>query len=247
MSTSNGSTPELLKKLEEGIEQVRNSERFREYLDTCARFHNYSLGNQILIAMQRPAATRVAGFHTWLGMDRHVNKGEKGIKILAPVTYKRQGEDEDDEPEMAVTFRTVHVFDVSQTDGKALPEIARHLDGNDGALYDKLAAIAIAEGLTIEREPKNTTANGYYTGKTIWISPELAPTMAVKTFVHELAHHFAGHTGSCMQSRSVAETIVESVAYVVLGHFGIDSSQYSFDSWPHGRRTRRYSRASWPR
>lgn len=234
MSEKNGTTQELLRKLERGIEDVRSSERFREYLDTCARFHNYSLGNQILIAMQKPTATRVAGFHTWLGMDRHVMRGEKGIKILAPMTFKsfRGRKDEDDETaETVTTFRTVHVFDVSQTDGKPLPEIARHLDGDDGSLYARLAAIAIGEGLTIERGAKSTSANGYYNyaARTIWVSSELSPTMAVKTMAHELAHHFGGHTGSCVQSRNVIECIAESVAYVVLGHFGIDSSQYSFD------------------
>lgn len=138
------------------------------------------------------------------------------------------GED-DEEPETAVTFRTVHVFDISQTDGRPLPEIARHLDGDDGNLYDRLAAIAMAEGLALDRRERGISANGSYDGRTIWVDGGLAPQMAVKTFIHELAHHFGGHTGSCMQSRNVAETIAESVAYVVLGHFGIDSSQYSFD------------------
>jgi hypothetical protein len=232
MPNGQSSTPELLKKLEEGIEQVRNSERFREYLDTCARFHNYSLGNQILIAMQRPAATRVAGFHTWLGMERHVMKGQKGIAILAPMTYKRRTDEDEETTETAVTFRRVYVFDVSQTDGKPLPEIAPRLDGDDGNLYEKLAAVATAEGLTLDRDANHGhgSANGYYRGgQLIWIDPALSPAMSVKTFVHELAHHFSGHTGSCMESRNVAETIAESVAYVVLGHFGIDSSGYSFD------------------
>ncbi|KKN84799.1 hypothetical protein LCGC14_0286120, partial [marine sediment metagenome] len=224
---------ELVQRLEEGFAQVRDSDRFRTYLDTCAKFHKYSIRNTMLIWMQRPDASKVAGFHTWLNMGRAVKKGEKGIQILAPLPYRKVEETEDGEEATIETvyFRPVHVFDVSQTEGDDLPAIANDLDGDDAGLFSKLDAIAQQEGLSVDRAPgRGNGANGFYSSQRnlIWLKPESSPLMATKTLAHELAHHFAGHqmNGQC---RDEQETVAESAAYIVLGHYGIDAGSYSFD------------------
>ena len=121
-------TDELLQRLTEGVEKLTSSEEWVRYLDVQRRFHRYSFGNCLLIALQRPDATRVAGFHRWLELRRHVRRGEKGIAILAPIVHRLKVEDEATGEERTIqsaprAFRVVHVFDVSQTDGDDLPEI----------------------------------------------------------------------------------------------------------------------------
>jgi hypothetical protein len=228
---------QLIERLERGFQQVQTSEEYQRYLKTVARFHEYSVSNTMLIWMQRPDATHVAGFRTWLSLGRHVLKGERGIRIFAPMTYHKrvtvtdQKTGELNEEEIALLrFRAVSVFDISQTDGDELPEPpVTHLAGEDRSLGQRLACLAADQGLTVDRVPSQggtALANGWYdrNGRTIWVDPELAPVMAAKTLCHEIAHHFAEH----IDSRQEHETIAESVAYIVLGHFGIDSSGYSF-------------------
>ena len=118
---------QLVAQLRQGIEQVKDSKRFAEYLAFAGRFHHYSFNNRILIWAQRPGASQVAGFQSWKQLGRHVRKGEKGIAILAPMTFKPEVEQAGPEAEdvgatrAVVGFRVVHVFDVSQTEGEALP------------------------------------------------------------------------------------------------------------------------------
>src|SRR5439155_10733512 len=127
-------------------------------------------------------------------------------------------------------FRAVSVFDISQTDGDELPRPpVTLLAGDTESFGQSLATIAVAEGLIIDRAPGHGGAggaNGWYARRTrtIWVDPDLAPVMAAKTLCHELGHHFAEH----IDSRQEHETIAESVAYIVLGHFGVDASDYSF-------------------
>jgi antirestriction protein ArdC len=228
---------QLIERLERGFQQVQESDEYRRYLSIVARFHEYSVSNTMLIWMQRPDATHVAGFRTWLSLGRHVLKGERGIRIFAPMTYRKtvrvtdQTTGEPDEQEIAMLrFRAVSVFDISQTDGDELPQPpVTHLVGDDESLGESLAAIAAREGLTISRSEGlgvSGGANGWYarSTRTIWVDPDLEPRMAAKTLCHEIAHHFAEH----IDNRQEHETIAESVAYIVLGHFGIDSSNYSF-------------------
>ena len=226
---------ELMQKLEHGFQAVRESDRFMAYLDTCAKFHNYSPQNAMLIMLQRPASTHVAGFNSWIGkFNRRVNKGEKGIAILAPTRFQAKEEDEEGNVTQrdAVGFRTVYVFDVSQTDGDPLPTPNDELEGvDDAGLFAALDTLAHSEGITVDRADgrMNGGANGFYRRDSheIWIRPDVSLVMAAKTFAHELAHHFAEHdtNGHCREEK---ETIAESVAYIVLGHFGIDASGYSF-------------------
>jgi hypothetical protein len=226
---------ELIEKLEKGFQQVQESDEYRRYLATVSRFHKYSISNTMLIWMQRPVATLVAGFRAWLSLGRQVRKGERGIRIFAPMPYKRtftvtdEETGEPNEQEIAqLRFRAVSVFDLSQTEGDDLPEPpVALLRGDDGALWDQLALIATGEELAIDRSlGRGQGANGWYakSSRSIWVDPGLEPVMAAKTLCHEIAHHFAEH----IDSRKEHETIAESVAFVVLGHFGIDASDYSF-------------------
>ncbi len=228
---------ELVKKLERGFQRVQESAEYRSYLDTVSRFHKYSMSNTMLIWVQRPSATHVAGFHTWLSLGRHVRKGEKGIRIFAPMPYRRTVSTVDEETGIAeeeefngLRFRAVSVFDISQTDGDDLPEPpVILLSGDDTSLWQSLSMIAHSERLAIDRRPGRGgahEANGWYdrTGREIWIDPGLEPVMAGKTLCHEIAHHYAEH----IDTRQEHETIAESVAYIVLGHFGIDAGDYSF-------------------
>ena len=225
---------ELAERLEAGFKQVQGSADFQQYLKTCARFHQYSIGNVMLIHVQRPDASRVAGFKTWHSLGRRVRKGERGIKILAPRTFKRRDDDEDDDTERveSVTyFVPVHVFDVSQTEGDELPSPTTELEGvDDAGLYSALERLAWGEGLTVDRTPgERSAANGFYSEdrRLIWVKPEASLAQATKTLAHELSHHYAEHkvNGHC---RDESETIAEASAYVILAHFGIDSADYSF-------------------
>jgi hypothetical protein len=228
---------ELVRKLERGFQVVQKSAEYRSYLKTVSRFHNYSISNTLLIWLHRPNATRVAGYHTWLSLGRQVRWGQRGIRILAPMYYRRTPSATDEETGEVeereirkLQFRAVSVFDISQTDGDAIaqPPVTL-LSGDDGGLWQRLIAIAQAEHLTIDRKDGRGGAggaNGWYDrmGHEIWIDPDLEPRMAAKTLCHELAHHYAEH----IDDRTEHETIAESVAYVVLGHFGIDAGDYSF-------------------
>ena len=134
---------ELIEKLERGFQQVQNSEEYRSYLRTVSRFHKYSISNTMLIWLQCPDATHVAGFHTWLSLGRHVRKGEKGIRIFAPMPYRRTVSTVDEETGITeeeeingLRFRAVSVFDISQTDGDDLPEPpVTLLSGDDTSLW----------------------------------------------------------------------------------------------------------------
>ena len=237
------STQDLLAKIEAGTEAIRTSDDFAELLRIAAKFHNYSFGNVMLISLQMPGATRVAGFHTWLKLGRSVRKGEHGIRILAPCVGKARASDDeqpDDAPEGTQTaprrmfFKAVPVFDISQTDGEDFPEIARKLDGDDeiGLLRDMWCAAGAAE-LTIDVEPTHGhgDANGYYVAseRRIWLNGELSGVQTCKTIAHELAHHFAGHGDKdCHDSRGERECVAESAAYMVMQAYGIDSGQYTF-------------------
>ena len=222
----------LLQQLEQGFQSVKESDRYTEYLKFCARFHNYSAHNCVLIMLQRPLASNVAGFNTWKSLGRYVRKGEKGIQILAPRPYRRTTENGDGEEETieGIYFQPVHVFDVAQTEGDELPSPNDRLTGDDNGLWNALRTLALRERLAVDqRANESTAANGFYrkADRRIWVRPDMSPAQSAKTLAHELAHYFAEHdvNGHC---RNEAETIAESAAYIVLAHFGIDAGAYSF-------------------
>lgn len=243
----------VLKQLKDGVEDIQQSERFRLFLSTMARFHDYSIGNLILIMIQKPEATRVAGFNTWKDMGRWVKSGEKGIAILAPVmpprptcpkcgTKIRKGvrfcpqcgeqiEAAEGFEETPHYFKVVYVFDLSQTEGKSLPEFdVPSLTGEaNEELFNSAVTLAGTQGLEVSFESRpdmDPGIKGFYSSKLIWVRPEEPRAQQLKTMLHELAHYFS--EGVFRIPRRDAETIAESAAFAVGAHFGFDSGVRSF-------------------
>lgn len=187
---------EILERLTAGIAELTTSEAWERWLRFQSRFHHYSAQNVLLIQMQRPDATRVAGFHAWLKLGRHVRKGEKGIAILAPVTRRTRDEDEQGGEDVVrkavVGFRATYVWDVAQTDGDALEEPPVHrLTGADPmGLFEKLSLVVREIGYTVEDEYLSGGVNGDCSvdERRIRIEVRNDPAQQVKTLAHELAH-----------------------------------------------------------
>jgi len=246
----------LHEQISDGVAALVESEGWRAMLDTAAKFHSYSLGNLLLIGAQAPQATRVAGFRTWQSLGRQVRKGERGIAILAPCTYRPKSADRAEPagpagPEPATTsgggvapqggggrqvrgFRVVHVFALSQTEGALLPDVAPTLlEGLAPAgLWDALAEQITAHGYTVHRGDTGR-ANGWTdpTSRTVRVSGGVDDAQAVKTLLHELAHIEAGHVGDLptyATCRGRCEVEAESIAYVVATAQGMHASGYSF-------------------
>ena len=234
-----------------------------------SKFHNYSFNNTMLIAMQKPDATLVAGFKAWQkNFDRHVKKGEKGIRILAPAPYKIKEErdkidpvtqelllDKDGNPqkeEVEITipaFRAVSVFDVAQTDGKPIPELAaKELLSDVEGYQDMIRAVEAISPVPIELEEIAGDSKGYYDreAKRIAVQENMSEGQTLKTMIHEVAHSKL-HSKEVEQDeqmkkdRNTKEVEAESIAYTVCQHFGIDTSDYSFGyiaGWSSGRDTK---------
>lgn len=223
-----------MQTLEQGVESIVDGEDFRRFLTVVARFHTYSFGNTFLIAMQRPDATRVAGYRKWQELGRQVKKGEQGIKILVPHKLRVQpSETEEDEKRTIVTsFGVGTVFDIAQTEGEALPEppVAREIRESTDAgtsLFGHLERYLDAHSISVVREDTRP-AKGYWEplSRRVALDERLEGDQATKTLAHETAHFVAGHELGI--PRNDAETVAESSAFVVLQHYGIDSSEYSF-------------------
>lgn len=225
---------EYVKQLAEETDAVRQSTEYQEYLDCMAKFWRYSLHNQILIHVQRPPASRIAGFRTWNELGRRVKVGEKSIKILAPFTKKLVKKDEQtsEEKEISLTyFCPVSVFDVSQTEGSELPKLDIDISGNTHEwLLKKL--VEFCKTRQIEVEFKELGINGLYgysQGGKIVVGTNQSPNMQVNTLVHEIAHELIHYLPEGKQfSKQDREIQAESVAYVVcsvLG-LGVKSSVY---------------------
>jgi hypothetical protein len=220
---------DALDRLERGIQTLVNRDNWLNYLKTQAVFHAYSFNNTCLILNQCPQASHIAGFQSWKKLDRAVKKGEKAIRILAPLVRK----DPDRPDEIAsIAFKSVSVFDISQTEGKPLPKIADRLEGEDRGLLDALKGFAHSKGFKIEAKDLGET-NGscsYRDPIEIAINPHRSPLHQAKTLAHELAHALL-HCGNRYKGhdpRSAVELEAESVAFITLHHFGIDSGEYSF-------------------
>ena len=202
---------EITDRLEQGIKELFESERFKEYLRTMSKFYNYSFNNTLLIAMQKPEATLIAGYTAWQrNFDRHVMKGEKGIRILAPAPYKAKVEKEKIDPKtqkpmldkdgkpitetvevMRPAFKVVSVFDVSQTEGKELPDIV--VDELTGSVENYAAffeALRQESPVPIAFEDISGGAKGYYhlEDRRIAIQEGMSEVQTVKTAIHEIAH-----------------------------------------------------------
>ena len=249
---------EITDKLEQGIKELFESEKFKEYLTTMSKFYNYSFNNTLLIAMQKPDATLIAGYTSWQrNFDRHVMKGEKGIKILAPAPYKAQEEREKIDPAtqkpvldadgkpvtetvevLRPAFKVVSVFDVSQTDGKELPDIA--VDELTGSVENYAAffeALKQESPVPISFEDIPGGAKGYFSHveNRIAIQDGMTEIQTVKTAIHEIAHaklHAIKPDEKVApeerKDRHTKEVEAESVAYTVCQRYGIETSDYSF-------------------
>ena len=242
----------ITEKLEKGIQNLFESDNFKNYLKTLSKFHHYSLGNTILIAMQKPDATLVAGYTSWQkNFRRHVKKGEKGISILAPTPYKKKVAIEKVDPttgdkakeiqEIVVSaFKVVNVFDVSQTEGKELPSIGVSELTGDVAHFDKvLESLKRSCPVPIEFEEIRNGAKGYFQAveNRIAVQKDMSQVQTVKTLIHEMAHQKL-HSDDPELSRNAKEVEAEAVAYTVSQHFGIDTSDYSFGyiaGWSKGK------------
>ena len=240
-----------LDRLGDGIRSVWESQAWRRWLDSLAKFHDYSLNNTMLIAMQMPEATRVASYRSWRrDFDRHVKKGERGIEILVPMVVKSRSEDEevpqDDEGtterKRLVGFRVGHVFDVSQTEGEPLPEIASHVSADVSgfdSLMDAIRAVSAYPIEVVDGLPPET--NGLFSRRMGYIAVRrgMPQGQTVKTALHELAHSVM-HDADAKElpDRSMREVQAESVAYAVSAALGLDTSGYSFGyvaSWAVGK------------
>lgn len=206
-----------------------HSEALSRLLAAMARFHRYSWGNVVLIASQRPDATRVAGFHAWKRLGRSVKAGERGIAIRAPMLYRRSsGQGGPDDEEEALRFRLAHVFDITQTEGEPPPEIESPV-GAPGSALPRLLSFAEQCGIVILYE-ELVGAEGVSSGGTVRIQRGLAPAEEFSTLVHEIAHELL-HQGpdAVRDTRTVRETEAEAVAHVVCQAVGIGSTAASRD------------------
>lgn len=256
----NAKTPEqrraeaetLQASIVEQVEQLRESEAWSRFLEFAQAFHRYSINNLLLILSQRPDATRVAGYRTWQSVGRQVTKGQRGIRIFGgrDIVTIEQDERTGKETERRMRrFFPVSVFDVSQTEpidpsAEDPSAIAHRLTGDDplgilAAVTDYLTG----QGWTVEREPIGGDINGYTTTdgtRRVVVDAALSPAQAAKTALHEAAHvllHAEEDPAEYVQHRGVKETEAESVAYVVAGVLGLDTSSYSIGyvaGWSEG-------------
>jgi hypothetical protein len=234
-----------IEDLAQETDQARISQTLQRYLEMLSKFHHYSWHNQMLIWIQSPQATQVAGYRTWKQkFKRQVKRGENGIAILAPCLYRskiqaKTSDEEDpdlgsslltsscEEPESIhshLTFRVVHVFDVSQTEGEPLPECPEWRDHDkDPSLEDALLAFAKKKGIQVERTDDLGGPEGVSSGGKI----RLLHTTGTRTLVHELAHELFEHSKLEIHSLSTAqqrEVEADAAAYVVCHHFGLKST-----------------------
>lgn len=225
-------------KLAEALAEGR-SEALSAYLGAMSRFHRYSLHNVLLIAAQRPDATHVAGFRKWLELERAVRKGEKGIAIFAPMIRKARGDtsaeagEEPEEPgqvRAVQRFRVVYVFDVSQTEGKPLPEFAK-VKGEPGERLSLLRELTNSRGISLEFAPDLGGAQGASSGGVIHLLEGLPPAEEFAVLAHELAHEILHHdpNGERPESRTVRETEAEAVAFVVTSACGLETGTAARD------------------
>ena len=212
--------------VEQACRELLSSDGWRRFAETRATFHRYSFGNCMLIAIQAPAATQVAGFKTWQGLGRQVRKGERSIRILAPMAVKERDAAGDETGDRFTVFRAVPVFDIAQTDGEPLAQPPREpVTGDSHAAYvERLEQYARTLGYSVDREELDA-AGGYCDArnKRIVVSTNIdAANAEVRVLVHELAHALG--VGYAEYGREVAEVIVETATVIVCGSIGLDTS-----------------------
>lgn len=244
---------EITEQLEAGVKAVFESDAYKAYLNCMSKFHNYSLNNTLLIALQRPDASLCASYTSWQrDHGRQVRKGEKGIKIIAPCKYKVELEERDEQgnpkTEEKTGFKVVTTFDISQTDGPDLPSFGVDELSGDVNGYRKLFnALTEICPVPIFVEDIRDGAKGYYSDveRKIVIKEDMSQLQTIKTMIHEMAHeklHAKEHIDKEHPSdRRTKEVEAESIAYTICQHYGLDSSDYSFSyvaGWSSGKETK---------
>ncbi len=222
----------LIQQLEAG-----HSEALTNYLTAMGRFHNYSFGNILEIARQKPDATRVAGMYAWNQLGRKVKKGEKGIRILAPMIGTRKKKDTEKTQDSAaahkpiiVGFRSAYVFDVSQTEGAALPALTERVTGTVGESRSRLIEFTTNQGIQLEWKDSIAPALGVSYGGRIALQPGQAPAEEFSTLVHELAHEMLHKAERrTATTKTVRETEAEAIAFVVGTTIGLDTGRACAD------------------
>lgn len=244
---ANKDIKEITEQLEQGVKDVFESDKYKEYLDFMGKFHDYSVNNIILIMMQNPDASLVAGYKAWqTKFHRQVRKGEKAIRILAPCPHKIVKEDEDGNQREVrwTTYRAVSVFDISQTDGDAIPEgCVNTLTGEVVGYGELLAKLIAVAPVKVEFEDIQGGANGYFNivEKRIAIKSGMSEQQTIKTLIHEISHailHNRENGAERGADKYTKEVQAESVAYTVCSMIGLDTAEYSFGyvaGWSKGK------------
>ncbi len=242
---NNDKTAQAFELIEQGVKEVYSSDKFKNYLSCLSKFHSYSLNNTLLILQQNPNATHVAGYNSWkYNFNRQVNKGEKGLIILAPFPKKEKrivdtldenGNPIQEEKEIEkLCFKTTTVFDISQTSGEPLPSLISDLKGSNKEILAMIETIQTACPTPIEfkNEMEDPVfingAKGYYspTQDKIVVNKDLEDLHIAKTLIHEYAHSILHKQTD--KDKSQREIEAESLAFVLCDHFGLDTSEYSF-------------------
>ena len=254
---------DIIKNLEEGVKSLFESEKYMNYLKVMSKFHNYSFNNSLLIALQMPQASLVAGYSTWKNtFHRQVEKGQKAIKIIAPSPYKIDKIQDKIDPNtnrpmldakgnvikekvkvVVPAYKVTNVFDVSQTSGEPLPSLVNELSGNVDEYNNFIEAIKRTSPVPIKFEEMDTNAKGYYNieNKCIVIKDNMSQVQTAKTLIHEIAHSILHEKETGIEKeadRNTKEVQAESVAYATCQHFNIDTSDYSFGyiaGWSSGK------------
>lgn len=241
---------EITEKLEKGVKEIYESENYKAYLDFMGKFWDYSFNNCVLIMMQKPEATLVAGYRAWQNkFKRFVKKGEKGITILAPCPHKVTKEVKDENGNIEVkeinftTFRACTVFDISQTDGEDVPSIVTELSGEVENYADMLDKLITLSPVPVGFESIKGGAKGYYSHveKRIAILEGMSEVQTIKTLIHEISHailHNREDGEEMAADKHTKEVQAESVAYTVCNALGLDTSDYSFGyvaGWSKGK------------
>lgn len=227
---------ELTQMLQTGLEEYATSEKYRDLLRVMSLFHNYSANNCLLIALQCPHASYVAGYTSWRNnFHRQVKKGEKAIRIISPIKYKKKNEE--DEEEERIGFKSASVFDISSTyqipDMEPVQIGVSDLQGHIENYKDFLHAFQSVSPVPVDFRLFDGDARGYYsdTEKIIVVQDGMTERQSVKTLIHEIAHamlHTKEQLQECKKDRKQKELEAESVAYIVCEHYGFDSEDYSF-------------------
>lgn len=250
MTKTNDQIKEITEKLEKGVQEVFTGDAYAKYLEFVSKFYDYSANNCMLIWLQMPTASLVAGYKAWqTKFNRQVKKGEKAIRILAPCPHKFKKEVEDEDGNKTektieyMIFRATSVFDISQTEGEEIPSVCNMLTGEVENYSELLESLKRVSPVPVSFENIEGGANGYYSylEKRIALNEGMSEQQTIKTAIHEIAHSILHNKedGEEMEAdKRTKEVQAESVAYTVCNYLGLDTSDYSFGyvaGWSAGK------------